>query len=161
MDVYDYAMEMEKDGESYYRSAVAQATHAGIRAILTMLADAEAAHYHIFENMKKGEKARLGDSKTIAGVKNIFLKMAESDDYSLVRLSDIDLYRKAQDIEQKTMDFYREKADKVVDPYGRTLFLKLADEEKRHYLILENIIEYVSRPEQWLENPEWYHIEEY
>ena len=79
----------------------------------------------------------------------------------MVHLSEIDLYRKAQDIEQKTMDFYREKADKAVDAYEKAVLLKLADEEKRHYFILENIVEFVSRPEQWLENPEWYHIEEY
>ena len=161
MEVYDYAIQMEKDGESYYRSAVAKVAHKGIRTILTMLADDEAAHCHIIENMKKGEKTHLGGTKTIARVKNIFLKMAESDDYSMVHLSEIDLYRKAQDIEQKTMDFYREKADKAVDAYEKAVLLKLADEEKRHYFILENIVEFVSRPEQWLENPEWYHIEEY
>lgn len=161
MDFYDYAMQMEKDGESYYRSAAVQVAHEGIRTILTMLADDEAVHYRVLENMKKSEVTRLGESMAIAQVKNIFLKMAQSDDYSMVRLSEIDLYRKAQDIEQKTMDFYSEKADEVVDVYERTLLLKLADEEKRHYFILENIIEFVSRPEQWMENAEWYHIEEY
>lgn len=161
MDIYDYAMQMEKDGELYYRHAGAQVAHKGIRNILTMLADAEVSHYRIFENMKKGGKVQIGDSKVLAGVKNIFLKMAESSDYTLAPLSEIDVYKKAQDIEQKSMDFYREKGDKVADAYERTIFLKVADQEKRHYLILENIIDFLSRPQQWLENPEWYHMEDY
>lgn len=35
------------------------------------------------------------------------------------------------------------------------------EEEKKHYFLLDNIIEFVSRPEQWLENAEFYHLEEY
>jgi hypothetical protein len=39
----------------------------------------------------------------------------------------------------------------------------LAAEEKKHLRIMENIVEFVSRPEpgNWLENAEWYHLDEY
>jgi rubrerythrin len=49
----------------------------------------------------------------------------------------------------------------VKDPEQQEIFHKIADEEKKHYLILQEIIDFVSRPQTWLENPEWYHLEEY
>jgi rubrerythrin len=79
----------------------------------------------------------------------------------LIRLSEIDLYKKAQEIEKMSRDFYLEKANQITDPSQHDIFLKVAEEEKKHYLILENIIDFVSRPDQWLENPEWYHLEDY
>ncbi|HEW78629.1 MAG TPA: rubrerythrin, partial [Phycisphaerales bacterium] len=71
------------------------------------------------------------------------------------------LYKKAQDIEKKSRDFYLKKANEVEEKHQKELFLKLADEEKKHYLLLDNIIEFVSMPETWLENAEFFHFEEY
>lgn len=73
-----------------------------------------------------------------------------------------DYYRQlAQDIEERSLDFYLEKANEITEEYQKEIFLRLADEEKKHYFLLENIIEFVSRPETCLENAEFYHLEEY
>jgi rubrerythrin len=77
-----------------------------------------------------------------------------------VDIAEVELYRKAQDIETKTRDFYIEKSAEV-DAAQKEILLKIADEEKRHYLVLEKIIDFVNRPDYWLENPEWYHLEDY
>lgn len=69
--------------------------------------------------------------------------------------------KKAQDIEKKSRDFYLDKCTIVELQYQKELFLKLAEEEKKHYFLLDNIIEFVSRPETWLENAEFCHLEEY
>jgi len=78
-----------------------------------------------------------------------------------VDVSQIELYRKAQGIEKMTQDFYEEKAGEAIDEAQAGIFLKIADEEKKHYFILENIINFVNKPSSWLENPEWYDMEEY
>ena len=54
-----------------------------------------------------------------------------------------------------------EKAQEVPEEYQKRIFLKLAEEEKKHYFLLENIIDFVSRPATWLENAEFCHLEEY
>lgn len=77
-----------------------------------------------------------------------------------INASEVDLYRKAQEIEQKTRDFYREKSGEV-NGGQREILLKIANEEQKHFDILENIIQMVLRPETWLENAEWYRLEEY
>jgi rubrerythrin len=159
MDIYEYAMKMEKDGEQFYREIASQTANPGLTKILTMLADAEVKHYKLFENMKKNDKVGMPDSPILNDVKNIFIEMREKKQFK-VDGSQIDLYKKAQGIEKQTRDFYLDKAEEVV-PGQKKIFLKIAEEEKRHYLILENIIRFVSQPDIWLENPEWYHLEDY
>jgi rubrerythrin len=159
MVINEYAMQMEKDGENYYRELSRKTANAGLKNILTILADAEVKHYNVFQSMKKNEGIPDTDTEILSNVNNIFIRMREEEQTG-VDSSQAELYRKAQEIEKKTRDFYLEKADEV-KASQKAIFIKIAGEEKKHYLILENIIDFVSRPETWLENPEWYHLEDY
>lgn len=161
MNIYDYAMQLEKDGERYYRELAGTIVNAGLKNIMTMLADAEVKHYELFERMKRNEAVEVPDTPIINDVKNIFVRMREEGDVLTADGSEVDLYTRAQEIEEKTRDFYREKAGELDDASQRSAFLKIAEEEQRHYLILDNIIDFVARPFNWLENAEWYHLEEY
>jgi rubrerythrin len=57
-----------------------------------------------------------------------------------------ELYQKAQKLEKKTRDFYREKSVEVGREQKEVL-LKIAEEEQKHYDILENLIMMLQRPE--------------
>jgi len=160
MDIYDYAMQMEKDGEDLYRDLANKTVNPGLRTILMMLADAEVRHFKLFQNMKNNNKVAMADISILNDVKNVFVKMKEEKSLE-VDVSQIELYRKAQGIEKMTQDFYEEKAGEVKDESQAGIFLKIANEEKRHYFILESIIDFINRPDSWIENPEWYHMEEY
>ncbi len=160
MDIFEYAMQMEKDGEQYYRTLVEQTENKGLRTIFTELANDEVKHYKVIEKMRN-EASEMVDTNILADAQNIFQEMKESGQSFDFDVKQIDIYRQAQQVEQKSRDFYLDKADEIKEPYQRELFLKLAEEEKKHYFILENIIAFVSRPETWLENAEFYHLEEY
>ena len=161
MDVYDYAMQLEKDGENYYREAARRSQHKGLTGILTMLADAEVVHYGVFKRMKEHEPWQLPEATIVKDVKNIFVRMREEGKLEGISVSEIELYTKAQDIEKATEDFYREKGAQVEDRTSGKPSCKVAGEEHKHYLILQEIIDFISRPQQWLENAEWYHLEDY
>jgi len=160
MDIFTYAMQMEKDGENYYRQLAGQTENKGLKTILTMLADEEVKHYKVIAKMKK-TKPRIADSTVLNDAKNIFAEMKESMQQLAPVIDQINLYKKAQDIEKKSQDFYLQKANEVGQEYQKELFLKLGEEEKKHYFLLENIIEFVSRPKIWVENAEFHHLEEY
>lgn len=161
MDIFDYAMQLEKDGENYYREGAARSASIGMKKIMTMLADAEVKHYNVFKQMKEGQPANMPEATILKDVKNVFVSMKEQGDLGGMDGSEIEFYRKAQDIEKKTEDFYLEKAAQVEDAAQKETFLQVAKEENKHYFILDRIVEFVSRPEQWLENAEWYHLDEY
>jgi rubrerythrin len=150
---------MEKDGESFYREIAGKSGNKGLKTILTMLADAELKHYKLFENMKNSDEVRMTDSPILNDVKNVFVEMREKKLFD-ADISQVELYRKAQGIEEQTRNFYLAKSEEVV-PVQKKIFLKIAEEEKRHYLVLENIIKFINKPDIWLEDPEWYHLEDY
>jgi len=160
MNIFEYAMQMEKDGEDYYRQLAQQTTNNGLKTILTMLADEEVKHYNTIEKMKTA-KPQMAETTILTDAKNVFVQVQESGESFDFDLGQIELYRKAQDIEEASRDFYLEKAGQVEEEYQKDIFLRLANEEKKHYFLLENIIEFVSRPKTWLENAEFYHLEEY
>src|SRR5208337_3045455 len=153
MNIYEFAMKMEKDGEHYYHELAKMSLNTGFRNIFTMLAKAEEFHYNTFKKMKENEKVVAAGTKILSEVKNIFEKMQEEKKDPDIHITETDLYKKAQEIEKESMNFYLKHADEVNDPYQKEIFTRIAGEEKKHYFILEEIVNFVSRPETWLENP--------
>ena len=78
-----------------------------------------------------------------------------------MNVSEVEMYQKAREIEKQAKSFYQEKADEVEDIAQKKIFNLLAAEEQKHYFLLDNIVEFVSRPQQWLEDAEFFHLEEY
>ncbi len=159
-NIFEYAMQMEKDGEDYYRQLAQQTSNIGMKTILTMLADEEVKHYNALEKIQT-QKTQIAESEILTDAKNVFIQIKESGESFDFDIKQAELYKKARNIEEKSRDFYTEKAGEVTEEYQKELFLKLADEEQKHYVLLDNIIGFVSQPEQWLENAEFFHLEEY
>lgn len=155
MDIYEFAMQMEKDGEKFYRDLAQKVENKGIKNILGYLADAEVKHHTILEKMKNSEETQLSGTKILSDVKNVFEKMKEENDTSGIDASQIEIYNNALELEKKNRDFFQKKADETNDQTQKEVLLKLAEEEESHCTILENIINFVSQPDSWLEDAEW------
>ena len=59
MDIYAFAMQMEQDGERFYRELAVQSAGEGMRKILTMLAEDEAKHYQVVKAMAARADAQM------------------------------------------------------------------------------------------------------
>lgn len=165
MNIYQFAMQMEKDGENYYRLLAKESTVPGLARIFLMLADEEVKHYNVIERLSRKESnPPLAAARILENVKNVFVTMqVAKEDLYIDTTKAASEYRKACTIEEMSQEFYLEKAGLVEDGYERQIFLRLAKEEGNHLRIMENIVEFVSRPEpgNWLENAEWHHLNEY
>jgi rubrerythrin len=161
MDIFEFAMEKEKSSERFYRDLAARARHEGLRSILSMLADEEAKHYKTVRRMRVETPDQVTDTPVLAHAREIFEKMRGSADKFDFHIDEAELYRKACDIEEASRTFYLEKAREADNPAHKDIFLKLADEEQKHWMIVEGIREFVSRPETFLENAEMYHFDDY
>ena len=161
MDIFEFALEKERLSEEFYRKLSESAPHKGLVSIFTMLADEEHGHFEVVSKMKEGVSAEVPDTILLTNAKTIFAKMRQSREKFKFGDSQIDLYKKAQDIEKDARSFYRQKAKESEDPRHKAIFNTLAEEENKHFFLLENIIEFVSRPQNWLENAEFHHLEQY
>ena len=162
MNIYEYAMKMERDSESYYRELAEETEYEGLKNIFTMLADEEVKHFNVVEGMLETDAhAELADTDVLANAKNIFIEMKESGRKFDFDAPQTDVYRKAREIEEKSNKFYMEMSGKVENETQRAILLRLAAEEEKHMFLIENIIEFVSRPETWIENAEFNHLDEY
>lgn len=160
MDVFAFAMQMEKDGEQFYRELASKAPNEGVRAVLNMLADEEDKHYRAIQALPS--EGYMGEETDVLDqAQNIFRRMKEFGETFEIDTNQIELYKEAMVIEKKSIDFYLDRADQVEKPQQKQLFQRLAEEEKKHYRLVENLAELVARPKQWLENAEFYHLEEY
>lgn len=160
MNIFEYAIEMEKVGEDYYRRLANRTDNKGLTLILTMLADDEVKHRITIEQMQTGN-THMAETTVLIDAKNIFEKITESGEHFNFDIKQIEIYRKAQIIEESSRDFYLEKARQIEVEYQRELFGKLAEEESKHYFLLDNLIEFISAPDYFLENAEFNHLAEY
>lgn len=160
MNIFEFAMEKEKYSKNYYRQLADKSNNKGLETVFNMLADEEAKHYKIVSDMKEEMTPDLAEMTVLSDAKGVFAKMRESAQDFNFDVSQTELYRKAQKIEKQSQDFYLGKANEV-EKTQKEIFLRLAEQEKKHFFLLESIIDFVSRPETWLENAEFYHLDEY
>lgn len=156
MNVYEYAMKVEKDGERYYRELAEKTDDIGLKQILAMLADEEVKHYVVFEKMSKNQNLPINkDVDVFANAKNIFQKMKDENKSYAFGADQVEFYKSALKSEESSYKFYIEKALMLEDDEQRKVFLRIAEEERQHMVLLENLVDYVSFPERWIENAEF------
>jgi rubrerythrin len=161
MNAFDLAMQMEKDGETYYRHLADKTTNAGLKNILGLLATDEAKHFQVLQKMKGSLNAELISTPILSQSKNIFQRLREEKNWDALPAGQVDLYRKAREIETQSFKFYMDKARESGDAKTTKMFFLIAEEEKRHEFLLEHILQFISRPQTWLENAEFNHLDQY
>ena len=159
MNIFDQAMAIERQGEEFYRQFAMEAPNQGMKNIFTWLADREHEHYDVFRHLKACKPASLTETTILKDVKDIFEEWLEKTPCIEANSKQADLYRKALEVEKKSVSVYENYAAKA-DAAQKGIFLKIASEEKGHKRILENIIEFVTKPEVWVENAEFSHLHE-
>lgn len=160
MDIFQYAMDMEKESESFYRELGDNCGNAELKGVFDLLAAEEVKHYNVLQAMRDGGTVQEAQSTLVQDAKSVFDQIRAKGDFSC-GLDQVALYKQAQGVEQKAKSHYQDRADQSQDAAAKDLFLRLAAQEDKHYWMLDNIIELVSRPEQWLEDAEWTNWETY
>jgi rubrerythrin len=166
MNIYEFAMKMEKDGQAFYEKMAAQSENKVLKQILTNLAQDEVKHYNLFKKFRDGDSSAAADLKGSAtqvmkNAQNVFEQLNAAK--IPVKFSDdiVASWKEAQTIEKKSEDFYREKAAEEKNAEVKKTIVKIADEEHKHWVLIENVLHFLERPKQWVENAEWNNMEPY
>ena len=86
-----------------------------------MLIEEEVKHFNIIQKMKSNIPQQVRETDILNNAKNVFAKMKESGDKVKVDANQIELYKKAQGVEQNSRTFYLEKAKDAVTRRKRYL----------------------------------------
>ncbi len=164
MNIFEFAMKMEEDGQAYYLEHAEKAENPALKRVLTEMANDEHKHYKIFKAMMNQETAEyMDDNKTtiIDTVKTIFAELKENNKDYAVESDFRKVWEVALETEKKAEKFYREKIDEVDDENNKRILKKIADEEHNHWVAIENVIQFLDKPARWLEDAEWSDLETY
>lgn len=159
MDIFDFAIQMETEGQEYYMELASQTNQTGLKNILKMLAEDEIKHQMAIEKVRISS-CIMADTSVLDDAKNVFRQMKDFDgDFSLSG-DEEHLYRQAMELEEKSRSFYMDKADQVTTSQQKALFKKIAAEEEKHYHLLSNLVDFVGAPKNWLADAEFERIDE-
>ena len=164
MSIFEFAMKMEEDGRAFYLEHAEKVSVPELKKVLVELAEDELKHYNIFKAMRDGQDAEYEEAEKttiLSTVKNVFESLkAEGKELSF-RADAKNLWEQAREIEKKSEEFYRQKAGEVDNETQKLILNRIADEEHEHWITMENVIRFLSRPQQWLEDAEWSTLEDY
>jgi len=162
MNVFDFAIKMELDGKVFYEKLAKETNIAGLQTIFLRLAADEQKHYEIFLALKgQAQTLTMEDTTALEQAKNVFEKLlAQKESLGPVQ-GDLEAYRYAMQVEADSFRLYEDAAEKESNPDVKSLLLRIAGEEHKHFDILENIHDFVNAPNQYLAWGEFSNIDEF
>ncbi len=150
MGILDFAMQMELDGRAFYKNGAAGTTNPQIKQIFETLAEEEHRHYQVFKKLRDGDSTSPADlapaGATVAAFKSIFRQMVESGKQTLAGDTKRDLWKDAREVEIKSEKMYRDAAAAEADPTKKDMLNRIAEEEKAHIYLIDNMIQFLSDP---------------
>jgi hypothetical protein len=161
MNVFDFAMQMEIDGKAHYEKLAAGSSIAGLQNIFLMLAADEQKHYEMIQAMKVGDYGVKPGSTALDEAKNVFQGIMNDKTLLGGLRKDLDGYRYAMKVEADSVKLYEDMAKKENSVEIVQLLLKIANEEKKHYNIMENLYDFVLAPQNYLAWGEFSNLKEF
>lgn len=161
MNIFDCAIKMEEQARGYYEKLASAAAVPELKNLFSMLAASEEEHHDTLVRMKAGldpQKTRFG---ALEEASCVFKPLLTKRDLMAELKNDPDSYRHAVQEEEKGVRFYEELAAKAKDEGTRGIILMIAEEERKHLNIVENIYSFVESPKTYLAWGEFSNLREY
>lgn len=162
MDFFKIALDFENETENYYRLLADKCiSNEGVKNILIFLANDHHKHAQSLVDMENKKCKNILPTEAFKAAKKLFQSMKETKSAFNCNINQVQLYKKALDLVSKKYDFYIDSIDKLSCPDNQSVLKQIAEEERGQKIVLENIIEMIEKPTQWVENAEFYHFDEY
>ena len=157
MDLMEFAINLEVEGEKFYRAQAELNKGNNLYGMFVSLADDEKMHASILRK-KSGEDIILPESNIPADL-NIY----KNEEYFKSEYKQIpgqlDYYKKALGKEKESIDLYKKL--KAENPDFPDLFDYLIAQEMKHHKLIYDLITLLERVESWVESPEFGVREDY
>jgi rubrerythrin len=155
-DAIKTAIQMEKDGYSFYKKAAAQTNSDMGKTIFEGLAADEQMHLGVFEKMFEETvsnaewKDLVLSSKKYAKIP-IFPKDLKEIEGDTPNSSELDALRIAMDSEKEAIEYYTKIKENLNDSEVIKIIDEIIEQEKNHYSILEGEFNHINSTGYWFE----------
>lgn len=151
MNVFDFATKMELDGKAHYEKLAAETNVPGLKSLFASLAADEQKHYETILAMQKGTSTTMVETTVLTEAKNVFAALHGEKSQVATMRKEFEGCQYGMKIEAESVRLYEDMAAKENRPEIAALLLRIAAEEKKHYNIMENLYEFILKPEYFLE----------
>lgn len=154
MGVLHDAVHLEEKAERTYREAASRTRDPSARALLGLLAEAEAAHAAVLKTF--GHVADLQGPDLIEAARAWVRGAVEGNAGVLSPDAQVvEVLRRAADAEREAEAFYRHHAERATEARTAELLAELAKIERGHCALVSSLVEYYNRPNEWTESAEF------
>jgi rubrerythrin len=161
MNVFDFAMEIERSGRKFYRSVAAKTGTPGVRTIFSMMAEDEQELLDRFRAMKAAaQSTTMEDSGVLENAGNIF-ENALSEREALQISDDLEAYHYVMRVEAAICRLYEDAARREPNPEVQQLLRRIAAEERRELESLRQLYDFVNAPNEFLAWGEFSNLNEF
>ncbi len=160
MKLLERAMQMEVDAGQYYHQQAQKNQGHPLENAFKILAKEEHRHEEIINRLMAGSPPEIDDSE-VAESRRLFANLGDFKVDAGFVADQLEVYRFAMDMEQKSIDLYQEMAKETSDPRTQRIMSFLIKQEKDHFELFETLEKMLHRPKQWVEDAEFGNREEY
>jgi rubrerythrin len=166
IDALKYALQMEIDGKKFYSLTARESTNRVGKDLYSWLAGQEELHYRRFEEIysaltagKGWPAASLNPGKPVK-LGTLFSGLIREEGKAAgAGAAETGPADKAIEMEIKSRDYYRQRADEASSDAEKKFFRDVSAEEQGHYLALVDYREYVTDPDGWFTRTEHHLLE--
>jgi len=150
------AIQMEKDGYSFYQKAAAQTSSEMGKSIFKSLAEDELVHLNVFQKLfedkySQNEWEDLVNSNKKYNEKPIFPKDLKSIEGINPDTNELDALRIAMDSENDAIEYYTDIWKRSDDDEVKKVIDLIIEQEKNHYFLLEQEFNHINSTGYWFE----------
>lgn len=161
MNIFEFAIMMELDGEKYYTEQALLNKGTPMSNVLLMLAKDERIHAEVLQKKYYDLSYSIDSYEWTSKAKNVFKDAKHLDLLYKVIPDQLDFYRMALEKEKQSIELYSKYCNDATDEESKKLFEYLVKLEKEHYEILEEIVLQINKANEWVESAEFGIREEY
>lgn len=161
MSKLEFAIKMESEGREYYLEQAKINKDNELSKIFNILADSEKEHEELLRKRLNKEEYTLKEDDSMAQVKTVFKGLKDYKASDFRNTTQLDVYRLAVDIEEKSIELYKELLEASDDDNDKKLFEFLLKEENQHLILFDELVQMLTRPEEWVESAEFGVREDY
>jgi len=161
MNVFDFAMDIERSGRQFYRRLAQKTDNKGLKTIFTMMARDEDELLRKFQAMKvSAQSTTMEDSRALEYAENVFEEVLD-ESRALHLKNDLQAYNYVMKVEEDLCRLYEDAAAHESDTGVRNLLLRIAAEEHRELKNLQKIYDFVNAPNEFLAWGEFSNLDEF